>query len=155
MDHCHWLGQNQSSEPHQAFQFRQSHIEVIVDHDCIEFSLGIEFLTGPSQSFLNRLFGIGTPSSNALLQLSKAGRCQEDLKTLWEGATHLPSSLQLDLEQNRCSCRQLRFNWLAGCAVTVACKFSPLQQPTIGHQSIKAFAAMEEIVLTVLLTLPW
>ena len=45
----------------------QSLIKVVVDHHRIKFVLGIELLARSGESTLNRIFRIGSPTSNPTL----------------------------------------------------------------------------------------
>ena len=53
-----------SVQLHVSFELLQRLVKVVVDHHRIKFVLGIELLSGSGESTLNRIFRVGTPTSN-------------------------------------------------------------------------------------------
>ena len=142
-----------SGELQQRLQFSQRLIQVVIDDDGIELPLGLQFLTGPGKTFLNRRLRIGPSTTDPLFQFREAWRSQKDLEGLRKRVPNLAGTLQFNLKQNRRPGGESRFNRLPRSAVAIACKFGPLQKPSCCHQVVKTVATVEEIVFAVLF--PW
>src|SRR5690606_9578209 len=121
-------------------------LDVMVDDRHIELRLRGELLERVLQPVPDGLWIVRTPPDQAPLKLLPARRSEEDQSRLWHRLSHLPGTLQIDLEQHGHALREVFLHGSPWRAVKVAGELGPLQELSGLDEPLELFAAGEVVV---------